>query len=83
MTRQKQPHEVFYKKRYSQKFQALGSKKRFWHRCFPVNFAKLLRAPFLQNTFFTEQLWATASITITITISILFRIGFAFNTNQP
>ena len=26
-------------------------KKRFWHRCFPVNFAKCLRTPFLQNTF--------------------------------
>ena len=25
-------------------------KKRLWHRCFLVNFAKLLRAPFLQNT---------------------------------
>ena len=25
-------------------------KKRSWHRCFPVNFAKLLRTPFLQNT---------------------------------
>ena len=25
-------------------------KKRFWHRCFPVNFAKFLRTPFLQNT---------------------------------
>ena len=25
-------------------------KKRFWHGCFPVNFAKRLRAPFLQNT---------------------------------
>ena len=24
-------------------------KKRFWHRCFPVNFAKFLRTPFLQN----------------------------------
>ena len=24
-------------------------KKRFWHWCFPVNFAKLLRTPFLQN----------------------------------
>ena len=22
-------------------------KKRLWHRCFPVNFAKLLRTPFL------------------------------------
>ena len=25
-------------------------KKRHWHRCFPVNFAKFLRTPFLQNT---------------------------------
>ena len=25
-------------------------KKRLWHRCFSVNFAKFLRTPFLQNT---------------------------------
>ena len=25
-------------------------KKRFWHWCFPVNFVKFLRTPFLQNT---------------------------------
>ena len=25
-------------------------KKRLWHRCFPVNFAKCLRTPFSQNT---------------------------------
>ena len=25
-------------------------KKRFWHRCFPVNFAKYLKKPSLQNT---------------------------------
>ena len=25
-------------------------KKRLWHRCFLVNFAKILRTPFLQNT---------------------------------
>ena len=31
-------------------------KKRLWHRCFPVNFAKFLRIPF-----FTEHLRATAS----------------------
>ena len=24
--------------------------KRLWHRCFPVNFSKFLRIPFLQNT---------------------------------
>ena len=26
-------------------------KKRLWHICFPVNFAKFLRTPFLQNTY--------------------------------
>ena len=25
-------------------------KKRLWHSCFPVNFAKFLRTPFLHNT---------------------------------
>ena len=25
-------------------------KKRLWHKCFPVNFTKFLRTPFLQNT---------------------------------
>ena len=41
---QKHPPDVFCKKR------------RLWHRCFPVNFAKFLRTLFL-----TEHLWATAS----------------------
>ena len=36
---QKQPPEVFWKK------------KRLWHRCLPVNFAKFPRTPFFQNTF--------------------------------
>ena len=31
-------------------------KKRLWHKCFPVNFAKFLRTPF-----FTEHLLVTAS----------------------
>ena len=26
-------------------------KKRLWYKCFPENFAKFLRTPFLQNTF--------------------------------
>ena len=29
---------------------AIILKKRLWHRCFPVNFAKFQRTPFLQNT---------------------------------
>ena len=32
-------------------------KKRLWHRCFPVNFEKLLRTPFL-----TEHLPMAASV---------------------
>ena len=28
----------------------LGYKQRLWHRCFPVNFVKFLRTPFLQKT---------------------------------
>ena len=31
---------------------ATSLKKRLWHRCFPVNFAK-----FLRTSFFTEHLW--------------------------
>ena len=27
------------------------SKKRLWHRCFPKNFGKFLRTPFVQNTY--------------------------------
>ena len=35
-------------------------KKRLWHRCFLVNFVKLLRTPFLRNTsgwLFLHGLW--------------------------
>ena len=36
----------------SQKFTRFATllKRRLWHTCFPVNFAKILRTPFLQNT---------------------------------
>ena len=40
--------EVFCKKRVLRPATLL--KKILWHRCFPVNFAKFLRTPFLQNT---------------------------------
>ena len=33
------------------------SKKKLWHRCFPVNIAK-----FVRTTFFTEHLWALGSV---------------------
>ena len=49
---QKQPPDMFCKKGVLRNF-AGGPvtlfKKRIWHRCFPVNFAKFLRTPFFQN----------------------------------
>ena len=36
-------------------------KKRLWHRCFLVNFAKILRTPL-----FAEQLWTTVPETLRI-----------------
>ena len=59
---QKQPPEVFCKKGVLRNCAKLTGKhlptarpatllkKRLWHRCFPVNFAKCLRTPFLQNS---------------------------------
>ena len=38
---------VFFDKVTCLSLPATLSKKRLWHRCFPVNFAKFLRAPFL------------------------------------
>ena len=35
--------------RLSQAWPATLLKKSLWYRCFPVNFAKFLRTPFLQN----------------------------------
>ena len=47
--RQKQPPEVLYKKKVFLKISQRPVtllKKRLWHKCFPVNFAKFLRTPF-------------------------------------
>ena len=32
-------------------------KKNIWRKCFPVNYEKFLKTPFLQNTFFTWRLF--------------------------
>ena len=58
---QKQPQEVFYENNLFFKIlqnlqknflcqKTLLLRKRLWHRCFPVNFVKVLRTPFSQNT---------------------------------
>ena len=44
-------------------------KKRLWHRCFPVNFAKFLRIPFLQNT--SGRLLLSSKICWTVTIKMI------------
>ena len=38
-------------------------KKKLWHRCFPVNFAKFLRTPFVHKTSGQLLIWTTASET--------------------
>ena len=43
-------------------------KKRLWHRCFLVNFAKFLRAPFLHNTY------GRLLLIITLSFSKLFKL---------
>ena len=42
--------KVFLKISQSQKNTLTRVKKRPWHRCFPVNFTKFLKTPFLQDT---------------------------------
>ena len=41
---------LFFEKMQKQMAPAALLKKRPWHRCFPVNFAKFLRTHFLKNT---------------------------------
>ena len=48
--RQKQPPEVFYNKGALRPQTCNFIKKRLWHRCCPLNFAKCLRTTFSQNT---------------------------------
>ena len=56
-------------------------KKGLWRRCFPVNFAKLLRAPFLQNTSGRLLLrifsvpWAFANRTLSLKIYIVINLN--------
>ena len=67
--------EVFYKNRCIVSTLRLRpvtlSKDRLWHRCFPVNYATFLRAPFLQYAF--------GSLLLKIQNSKLFWIYVYFN----
>ena len=46
----KQPCQSLYFNKVAGLRPATLLKKRLWHSCFPVNFAKFLRTPFLQNS---------------------------------
>ena len=48
----KQLSQSFFFNKFAGLRSATLLKKKFWHRCFPVNFAKFIRTPF-----FTEHLW--------------------------
>ena len=48
-------------------------KKKLWHRCFPVNFVKFLRTPFLQNT--------SGRMLLTICTNFLIRLNLLKNTS--
>ena len=72
---QKQPPEVFHKKRCSVSeslFHCNLLKKRLWHRCFPVNFGKFLGRPFQQNTSGRLLLYAVGKNIIHVKIPIPF-----------
>ena len=47
----KQSPEVVCEKGFLKNLEATLLKKKLQHGCFPVNFAKFFRTPFLQNTF--------------------------------
>ena len=44
------------------------SKKRLWHRCFPVNFAKFLRTPFLTE----HPRWLLLTVAVSVSVSTLY-----------
>ena len=51
------------------------SKKTLWHRCFPLNFVKFLRTPFLQNT--SEELLLNLSRRILMLIIVVCLLLFS------
>ena len=82
----KHPPEVFFNKRCSQKFRKIHRKtpvpeslfkNRFWHRCFPADFAKFLRTTFLQNT--SERLYGPRAIFTTFHKQISCKVDDVIN----
>ena len=103
MEEQKKPPEVFYEKSCSQKFHTIHRKtpvpeslfnkvelkKRLWHRCFPVNFAKFLRTLLgdcfckkKQYTAFTGILESVQDNQLESILSVLSDINASVNIND-
>ena len=53
--------------------------KRLWHWCFPVNFAKCLRTPFLQNSSWRLLLFVVKHICCYLTGKNLFKLSIKNN----
>ena len=83
---------IFYKFGLERSFRSshqrcsIKNKKRLWHRCFPMNFAKFLRAPFLQNISRRLLLWFIVYKPITdiaevfwLTVFFISVISFCWN----
>ena len=62
---------------------ATSLKKRLWHRCFPVIFAKFLRTPFLQNTSKQLVLYILAWIDLIKVSSLTLRSKTNFGNRKP
>ena len=69
------------------KFQARSAtslKKRPWHRCFPMNFLKFLRTPFLQNTsgrlllYFATKSYIFKTFLVVCLICLVFSCDYSF-----
>ena len=56
-------------------------KKSVWRRCFPVNFVKFLRIPFLQNT--SGRLLLQMAISLFKGIIGLFKLSFSCGKSFP
>ena len=76
---QKQPSEVFYKKRCSYKFRKIDEKTP-WHRYFPLNFAKFERTPFYGTPRVAASVFAHLHIFMnTLLVFAFFNRGFSWS----
>ena len=55
---------------------------KLWHRCVPVNFVKLLKTPFLQNTFrriFPYLLSLSVSLSVSVSLSLCLSLSLSLS----